>query len=90
MKDNKWIEVWELYEGICVICYGKASCIHELIPRSKNPKGWNTLDNRVTLCQFCHQMIHSKKPNDYVELLIYKRNLLLSMLGKSIPADSPD
>jgi len=84
MKDKLWSSVWELYEGICILCYSAASSVHEIVPRSVRPQFWNTLDNRVTLCTYCHSMIHSKNPADYVELLIVKRDQLLQMLGKTI------
>ncbi len=84
MKDNKWNEVWELYCGICIICLGKATCIHELVPRSKLPRRWNTIQNRIPLCTYCHNMIHQTSPEDYLDLLVMKRDILLQVLGKSI------
>lgn len=85
MRDENWYIIWELYDGICVMCGGKASCVHELIPRSKNPSGWNTLSNRVPLCNYCHAMVHQTSPSDYLDLLVMKRDILLQSLGKELP-----
>lgn len=83
MKDDKWIEVWQLFEGICVLCYANATSIHEIVPRSVLPSNWNTIDNRVPLCSPCHNQVQ-EKPDFYAELLRTKRDILLKMLGKTI------
>lgn len=36
-----------------------ATDVHEIVPRSKRPKDWNTEDNRIYLCRSCHVMVHS-------------------------------
>lgn len=82
--DPTWQEAWDLFEGICVLCQGRAGCIHEIVPRSRRPSDWWKIDNRVALCNYCHSQIHAGNPLDYVDLLIVKRDCLLQVLGKTI------
>ena len=84
LDDPTWQEVWDLFEGICVLCYGKAGSIHEIEPRSRRPKDWWELNNRVALCTYCHNQIHEGNPLRYVEILRIKRDCLLQSLGKTI------
>jgi len=53
--DNPaYAAVWTRYQGRCVRCWGEAEGVHELVPRSQDPAGWQDPDNRVTLCRRCH------------------------------------
>lgn len=44
-----------LFNGRCILCFKKAECIHEIIPRSsgKESMHWK---NRIPLCNECHNM----------------------------------
>jgi 5-methylcytosine-specific restriction endonuclease McrA len=62
-------EVWARFGGVCVVrslgdsfpdCLEYADVIHEITPRSQDPKGWLTPENRVTLCHRCHWLVHNK------------------------------
>ena len=54
------LEIFALYNGRCILCRRKAVTLHEIIPKSKRPKTWNTPDNRVPVCAICHNRIHHK------------------------------
>lgn len=43
--------------------------VHEIHPRSQRPKTWRKLDNRVLLCNECHEKIHREGANKWVETL---------------------
>jgi len=72
--------VWELFHGICVICLGQAAHVHEIIPRSVNPKDWWKVENRVTLCSYCHEEIHKKGAMNYVDFLQMRRQIMLDLM----------
>lgn len=69
------LEIFALYKGKCILyavsanCQKRAVTLHEIIPKSKRPKTWNTPDNRVPVCAECHRMIHDKGAKNYVSLL---------------------
>ena len=45
---------------LCCWCLAQyANAVHEIEPKSKRPKDWDTLENRVPICTICHDLIHS-------------------------------
>ena len=48
-----------LYRKKCVSCRKPGEVIHEIYPKSRNPKTWTKLENRVLLCVSCHILVHS-------------------------------
>jgi 5-methylcytosine-specific restriction endonuclease McrA len=54
MIDQNWKEAMRLYNGMCIHCFGRASSVHEIVPKSLAPQTWNRLENRVPLCIACH------------------------------------
>lgn len=77
--SNYWtadeLKIFALYGGKCILagtvkeCQKKAVTLHEIIPKSKRPKDWNTPENRVPMCNNCHRMVHDKGAKNYVNLL---------------------
>jgi 5-methylcytosine-specific restriction endonuclease McrA len=45
---------------MCVECLEPALHVHEIVPKSINRRNWKRLDNRVTLCQRCHDRVHAE------------------------------
>jgi len=45
--------------GICLICGGKASCIHHYIPKSVSTALRYELRNGIPICVKCHCRLHS-------------------------------
>lgn len=69
------LEIFALYGGKCILagvsnkCQKIAVTLHEIIPKSKRPKTWNTPENRVPICNNCHRMIHDNGAKNYVSVL---------------------
>lgn len=64
------LEIFALYKGKCILCSArKAVTLHEIIPRSKRPKTWNTPENRVPVCAECHTKIHLTGAKHFVSVL---------------------
>ena len=56
----------------CARCGQPSIVLHEIVPKSKRPKTWDTPDNRIPLCVDCHLLAHSrgtKKSKDELTLL---------------------
>lgn len=48
-----------LFRGRCLVNPAHAGVtIHEIYPRSQRPKMWMKTENRVLLCNECHDTIH--------------------------------
>jgi 5-methylcytosine-specific restriction endonuclease McrA len=73
-------QIWSTFHGICINCGGKASSLHEIVPRSKLPNSWASPDNIVPLCTPCHELVQSDLTT-FAPLLREKRLLWLSILG---------
>jgi 5-methylcytosine-specific restriction endonuclease McrA len=58
--DPNHDKVLELFHYRCVCCNKPADCVHEIVPRSRRPKTWMEIDNRVALCMVCHAWAHSR------------------------------
>ena len=52
-NSDKFIR-W-LFKDRCILCFKAAECIHEIEPRSSG-EGSMKWENRVTLCNQCHNM----------------------------------
>ena len=52
--------VLEYFSRRCVRCNRMAVTVHEIVPRSKRPRDWWVLDNRIALCADCHDYAHSR------------------------------
>lgn len=63
------LEIFALYGGRCILCKQEAVTLHEIIPKSKRPKTWNTPENRVPVCNNCHTKIHNTGTKHFVSVL---------------------
>lgn len=63
------LKIFDLYGGKCILCKRKAVTLHEIIPKSKLPKTWNTFGNRVPVCADCHRKIHDSGAGNFVSIL---------------------
>ena len=64
-------KVREFFGFRCLLCFKPAWTVHEIIPRSAGKKALE-FDNRVVLCNDCHDKVHSKMSH-YIPLLQEKR-----------------
>lgn len=57
--------VWELYtpkgaEGPpCILCWGPAVTLHEIVPKSLYPEWESDPENSVPLCAACHELVQA-------------------------------
>lgn len=79
-----------MFGGHCGNCHVRiATCVHEIIPRSKLPGEWNDIDNQIPLCSDCHEWVHSVAgTSEAAPIFIYNRKFHLDFYGGSAPADS--
>ena len=71
--DADELEIWRSQGFRCVVCSKWADTIHEIIPKSKNPKGWRSKNNRVLVCVSCHAKIHFQGAKNWkVKLEIFR------------------
>jgi 5-methylcytosine-specific restriction endonuclease McrA len=61
---NEWtkeeLAIFAEFNGRCAKCGLPAVTLHEIIPKSKLPKTWNTPENRIPLCNEHHIEAHAK------------------------------
>lgn len=63
INKNDWtseeLKIFSLYNYKCLHCrINDAVTLHELKPKSLAPKTWNRPENRVPLCNSCHNWCH--------------------------------
>ena len=56
--DPNYEVVLALYDHQCPHCGSEAVTVHEIIPKSKNPRHWMDVDNRIPLCLSYHEYVH--------------------------------
>jgi 5-methylcytosine-specific restriction endonuclease McrA len=54
------LEIFLEFDDRCARCGQPSIVLHEIVPKSKRPKTWNTKDNRIPLCNDCHLLAHAK------------------------------
>jgi 5-methylcytosine-specific restriction endonuclease McrA len=52
--------VLRLFNYRCVRCNKPAVVVHEIVPKSRRPKTWMELENRIALCADCHYWAHQR------------------------------
>ena len=46
-----------------------AIVVHEIVPKSQDPKNWRRFENRVALCHECHDKIHNEGTAKWIPIL---------------------
>ncbi len=67
------LEIFAEFGGRCAMSGHPAVVLHEIVPKSKRPKTWNTPDNRIPLCNDCHLLAHSRGTKRMQDELRYLR-----------------
>lgn len=62
-------KVLDHFGNRCVRCRSVAVVVHEIVPRSRRPRDWWLLENRVALCAVCHDWAHSRGAKSSAEEL---------------------
>lgn len=61
-KTNLWSPdeqaIFDEFSGRCARDGKIAVVLHEIVPKSRRPKTWNTPENRIPLCVDCHIWAH--------------------------------
>lgn len=69
------LAIFEEFGYRCLDCLVKdAVTLHELVPKSLAPKTWREPENRVPLCNSCHQKAHRMGTKNSKALLELKRH----------------
>ncbi len=82
MDKNREIII-TVFKGRCILCRRQTSVIHEIVPKSMR-KDWDTLDNRVPLCNKCHLTVHTNGAMNMSSFLETERDkVLIQYYGQS-------
>ena len=74
-NDMDWKQnILQLYQNKCIICGDKSVTIHEIVPKSKRPRTWKTLENCVPVCHDCHETAHKYGYKNSKPVLEYWRD----------------
>ena len=66
----------------CIRCWSEiATSVHEIEPRSKRPRTWHFIDNRVPLCTACHEWAHSVGTKQSAKELRRRRDEFVDAFG---------
>ena len=57
--ENIRDQAFVLFRGKCIKCRRPAVCMHEIVPRSKDPN-WCKIEKVVILCHKCHLWAHER------------------------------
>lgn len=74
-------EEWQIFEQFnfkCVRCLQPAVTLHEIRPKSLNPKTWMNSENRVPICAKCHSWAHERGTNQSAPILTTLREKRLN------------
>lgn len=55
--------IFWLFRNRCIMCNHPATDVNEIVPRSRSKKSILNWENRVTLCQNCHNEYHKNGVN---------------------------
>ena len=80
LRTPKQQLVFDMFRGLCVLCFNDCSGIHEIVPRSDIPKDWDEIDNMVPLCSPCHERVQSN-PAAHRTQLEHQRDYLLQVFS---------
>ena len=68
------LSIFDEFDGRCARCGNTAIVLHEIVPKSKRPKTWNTPENRIPLDNDCHILAHMKGTRASRDELQYLRH----------------
>lgn len=77
-KNGLRKKVLDLFMGRCIICGRNTSVLHEIEPKSKRPKDWDTPENQVPLCTTHHTQVHKDGALTWKDRLIELRRKRLA------------
>lgn len=77
-KNGLRKKVLDLFMGRCIICGRNTSVLHEIEPKSKRPKDWDTPENKVPLCPTHHAQVHKDGALTWKDRLIELRRKRLA------------
>lgn len=73
------LEIFVLFRFRCVRCRTRAVTLHEICPKSRCPKNWQEKENRVPVCNNCHEWAHRRGTKYSAPIL---RNLRVKRLNE--------
>lgn len=75
--------IFWLFRNRCIMCNHPATDVNEIVPRSRSKKSILNWENRVTLCQVCHNEYHKNGVNaTTIENMQHKRYDFLMANGR--------
>lgn len=64
-------EIFSKFHYRCGMCRIKpAITLHEIKPKSLEPRNWRRKKNRIPLCAECHETVHKNGTRNFAQLLI--------------------
>lgn len=60
----------------CLVCFGEATELHHIYPRSSYPEKVGSKDNVMWVCRACHANIHASNTQKLRQTL-YNRNQIM-------------
>ena len=72
-------DIFKAFGGRCGRCIvNPAVCIHEIEPKSLC-HDWQVFENRIPLCNECHEIVHKDGATNHIEELRAARLVALSL-----------
>jgi len=88
--DSNHDKVLEIFHHRCVRCGRPSEIVHEIVPRSRRPKTWMDIDNRVVLCVDCHDWAHHRGAKTSAKELNYYRIKRIIEYARTDRSGSPE
>ncbi len=64
----------------CLLCFGAATEIHHINPKSSHPEGRVDLENLIWVCRNCHMKIHSTNTEQLRQTLYNRQHLYAKIM----------
>lgn len=78
-------DVIKYFKGRCVLCMRTATCTHEIEPRARGKKSMR-FENRIALCNDCHNWAHIVGADKSRDTLNFARSNRIRMIyGENPP-----
>ena len=72
-------QILQIFDGRCIRCGRRTAVVHEIVPKSHGDE-YLAADNRVTLCNSCHEWAHSNTTTS-IPILTERRRKVLQNKG---------